>query len=383
MARRVFFHIGLPKTGTTYLQTIMWHNRDRLRAQGMLLPGSERRDHLWSSLVVREDPGVARRNRKAPTSWARLTDEIASWPGDAVISHEFFAAASAAQAQRAVDTLAPAEVHVVGTGREPLGLFTASWQEYVKNKGTMPISEYGWTTSEDPKAVWDWRALDIGLVLDRWSTAVPPENVHVLTLPKPGSPKELLWQRFAALLGLDPDAFDLSASFPNESMGAAETEALRRINGVLVGFGTAMDRGVWIRSYLADERLVPRGGEKYWPDEEQIEMCRRRGADAVTLIRQRGFDVIGDVDDLLVPERLPERRHPSSVTDGEVAQVAVETIAAMLTDVRRLTHDLRATERKLARARSHRGSVSARLRLRKLVRGSPLLTRVYRTVRRT
>ena len=44
MAAKVFLHIGLPKTGTTYLQTVMWADRERMRAQGVLLPGRERRD---------------------------------------------------------------------------------------------------------------------------------------------------------------------------------------------------------------------------------------------------------------------------------------------------------------------------------------------------
>ena len=56
MARTVFFHVGLPKTGTTYLQTMMWHNRAELARQGVLLPGESSRQHLWASGVVREDP---------------------------------------------------------------------------------------------------------------------------------------------------------------------------------------------------------------------------------------------------------------------------------------------------------------------------------------
>jgi superfamily II DNA helicase RecQ len=42
VAKRVFIHLGLPKTATTYLQTIVWGSRDRLRADGVLLPGDER-----------------------------------------------------------------------------------------------------------------------------------------------------------------------------------------------------------------------------------------------------------------------------------------------------------------------------------------------------
>ena len=352
MARRVFFHIGLPKTGTTYLQTIMWDNRERLGEAGLLLPGAERRDHLWSSLVVRGDTKTHRRNRQAPSSWDRLVREVAAWPGDAIISHEFFAAASAEQAAAAIDALAPAEVHVVATGRDSLGLFTASWQESIKNKGTARIGDYGRKVSDNPLVVWDWRALDLGLVLERWSRTIPAERVHVLPLPAPGSPRELLWERFAGLLGVEPGAFDLDRSFPNESMGVVETETLRRVNEALDGFDRAIDRGVWIRTFLADERLVPRKGEKYWPGPDQIEDCRARGEKAVELIRDRGFDVVGDLENLLTPDELPERRHPDSVTDTEVAQVAVETVAVMLSDVRRLTQEAKTARRKANRGRS-------------------------------
>ena len=40
MAATVFLHIGLPKTATTYLQTILWGNGPVLAEQGMLLPGA-------------------------------------------------------------------------------------------------------------------------------------------------------------------------------------------------------------------------------------------------------------------------------------------------------------------------------------------------------
>ncbi len=39
VASRVFLHVGLPKTGTTFLQTTMWANRRQLRKQRPALPG--------------------------------------------------------------------------------------------------------------------------------------------------------------------------------------------------------------------------------------------------------------------------------------------------------------------------------------------------------
>jgi hypothetical protein len=61
----------------------------------------------------------------------------------------------------------------------------------------------------------------------------------------------------------------------------------------------------------------------------------------VAFVREQGYDVVGELDNLLVPDQLPERRRPDSVTDAEVAQVAVELVATMLGDVRDLRHERR------------------------------------------
>jgi len=46
--------------------------------------------------------------------------------------------------------------------------------------------------------------------------------------------------------------------------------------------------------------------------------------------------VRGDLADLLVPDQLDVRRSVTSVTDAEVADVAVQLVARMLEDVREL-----------------------------------------------
>jgi hypothetical protein len=352
MAARVFLHIGLPKTATTYLQTILWANREVLEEQQLRLPGSGRHEHLWSSRIVREDPAFEKSNEHRRGAWDRLRGDVAAWPGTALISHEFFAAASAEQAARMVEDLAPAEVHLVVTGREPLGLFTASWQESIKNRDTTPMADYSRTESDDSTAIWNWRSLDIRRVLERWSPAFPAERVHVLPLPGREAPRREIWDRFAGLVGVDPDSVDLSQGFPNASMGVVEAETLRRINHHLGAFNSAIDRGTYIRSYLADERLVPRVGDPFWPGEERVGESRARGRAAVDYIADSGFHVIGDLDALLVHETLPERRVPESVTDSEVARVAVELVAGMLHDLRDLRHERRHLRADLAESRA-------------------------------
>ncbi len=338
MAARVYLHIGLPKTGTTYLQTVMWADRERMRDQGVLLPGRERRDHLWTTRIVREDPNLPTYEERVRESWGVLKEEIARWDRTALISHEFFAGASPEQAQRMVGELGPAEVHLVVTAREPVGLYSGGWQESLKNRDSRTMTEFAEAeVSENPMSVWNWRTLDVRLVLERWSQAVPADRVHVLPLPPPGSPRELLWQRFAGLIGLDADSFDLAPTFPNESMGVAEAETLRRVNDHLkdADFERPFDRGVYIRTFLADERLATRDGEKYWPTEAILAECRRRAVAAVAHIEQAGYDVVGDVRDLLVPDELEPRRSVDSVTEAEVAEVATAHVGRLMHDVRR------------------------------------------------
>lgn len=336
MSDRVFIHLGLPKTATTYLQTILWSARDQARTDGVLLPGRERRDHLWASRVVREDPRLADKPEAHRTSWDRIAAEIADWPKTALISHEFFAAATPEQASRMVARLAPAQVHLVITAREPLGLFTASWQESLKNRHVESLADYATRVSASPEAIWNWRTLDLRLVLRRWAPRVPAERVHVLPLDT-SAPREEIWHRFASLIGLDPTAYDVSGSFPNASMGVVEAETLRRVNQRLVAGARlegAFDRGVYLRTHLADERLVPRRGEPFWPSPERIEECRERGRRAVAHLERHGYDVRGDVARLLVPDQIEPRRTPDSVTDAEVSDVALDLVARMLQDVK-------------------------------------------------
>lgn len=334
MSRRVFVHIGLPKTGTSYLQAIVWPHRDDLRRAGLLLPGREKRDHLLTSMIVRDDAGVRRRGPGAAEAWDVVRAQVEAHEGDSLISHEFLCSATAEQAERMVAELAPAEVHVVVTAREPLGLFTSSWQESLKNKGTTPMRDYGVGESDDPRDVWDWRALDLGLVLERWGGAVPPDRLHVIPAPRPPAPATELWRRFCGVIGLDPDLVSPPAAPANQSMGVVEAETLRRVNEQLTGSWTGYDRGRWIRSYLADQRLVAMGGDRFWPGPEQVEDCRRRGRRAVELLRSSSHHVVGDLDSLLVPDDLPERRTPDTVSEAEVARVAVALVARLLDDVR-------------------------------------------------
>src|SRR5262249_10906031 len=91
------------------------------------------------------------------------------------------------------------------------------------------------STAPDRRQWWFWRVHDPMAILDLWSRRLPPENIHVIITPPRGSAQGELWQRFAAVLGIDPHGADLSRARPNTSLGPAETEVLRRPDQGLPG----------------------------------------------------------------------------------------------------------------------------------------------------
>ncbi|HEX4472858.1 MAG TPA: hypothetical protein VH085_12880 [Nocardioides sp.] len=333
MASEVFFHIGLPKTGTTYLQDVLWSGRESLLAEGVLLPGVGHRQHLWAALDLQERRGLSQRHPRAVGSFAALTEQVRDWPGRAVISHEFFCGARREQVATAMEALAPADVHLVITARDTLGMLTAGWTEYVKNGGSRSLEQMPPKGHRAPE--FSWRTWDLGDVLRRWGTSVPPERVHVLTMPTREEPADQHWRNFAGVLGLTGQ-YEPSGHAANPALGVAQIETLRRVNDQLTGFAKPVDRGRWIRGYLAEELLVRQHGDRPGASAEQVADCVTRAERAVATIRERGYDVVGDLERLLVDPRQPGRREPGEVTDDEVIASATALVADMLTDVREL-----------------------------------------------
>lgn len=336
MVDRVFLHIGLPKTGTTYLQKILWGNRDLLASEGVALPGRGHRRHLWAALDLQERPGLARRHPDAPGTWERLCARLDKTEGTGLFTHEFFSAASQEQAARAVERLRPARVHLIITARHALGMLAAGWQEQVKNGSSLTPRQ----VSEGESAVeFSWRTWDLEDVLERWAPAVSPEDVHILPMPGPDEPRDQHWRNFASVLGLTAD-YPMPEEAVNQSLGVVQVELLRRVNPHLDSFKSAFDRGHWIRKHLAEGHLADQRSERPGIPEDLVADCRRRSDEAVAFIKGAGFDVVGDVERLLVPAQTLPRRQLETVTAEEMLDSAAELVAALLNDVRDLSGQL-------------------------------------------
>ncbi|HSX67652.1 hypothetical protein [Nocardioides sp.] len=332
MASRVYLHVGLPKTGTTYLQSVLWANKRALAEQGILVPGRRPVDHMWATLVVRERPGLSSRRPQARTSWARILEQVHAHEGPAIISHEFFGAASAEQAARAIADLG-CEVHVVVTARDMLTVVASYWQEYVKH-GFRRIPLDAFPPAGGGSGEWTWDALDLEQVVRRWGAGIPPEHMHLLVLPGKEAPRDALWLSFAAIVGIErAEAFDLEQARENSSLGVVEAELMRRICDGLEDFDNAMDRGVWLRSYLAHRHLVPRQGSRPRPSPERVAELRARADRAVSWLATSGSDIHGDLERLRVTGE-PAGRDPASVTADELLDASATVARGMLADMR-------------------------------------------------
>jgi len=189
---RVFVHIGPLKTGTTFLQSVLVQNKQALAVNGVLFPRQTYALQIKSTLDLlhkRMHP----ESTGNPGQWDILAEEVRSWPGETVvISQEFLCAASPAQARRMVESLAPAEVHIVHTARDFTKVIPAMWQTHLRNKQPLSWDEYI-TSVRNPSAggaPWGkrlWRQQDPAQVLPPFETVVPRERVHLVTVPPAAS----------------------------------------------------------------------------------------------------------------------------------------------------------------------------------------------------
>ena len=336
--RRVFLHIGLPKTGTTYLQDVVWANKEALAEHGLLLPGQHRRRHYLASLDVREDPKLERRPGDVDQPWTDLVEEILDWDGDAVVSHEFFGAASVPQIEKLAASLLDRELHVVITARSVYDIGLTIWQEVVKFGSAMSVDVYPVKSDYDPTNEWGWGSWDLGDILHRWGQVVPHDRVHVLAVARRPDDPQALWHLYAEVLGVDPADYVVPDQPSNPALGLVEVELLRRINDKLLDFRSAPDRGRWIRGYFAQGGILPQRQERFRPGADKHAELMRRADKAVEVLTAGGYDFRGELG-LLHPQEQGDLRHPDEVSDGEMLDSATTAISRLLHDVRRISRE--------------------------------------------
>jgi hypothetical protein len=145
-------------------------------------------------------------------------------------------------------------------------------------------------------------------------------------------------QRFAGVVGIEPDAGYAESTDFNPSLGIAETAVVRRLNKLLAGKGIPRSAYVdLVREVIARDTLAHRDGqvravlpERRWGFVEEVT------AEWLEWLDGSGVDVVGDLDDLR--PRRPDYTegswtHPDKPAPDLVAEAALEALAAVIEDI--------------------------------------------------
>ncbi len=345
MTKRVLLHVGTPKTGTSYLQDVLFRNRRLLAGVGIHYPADRFDAHFLAALDLMRLPWGGLET-EAVGAWDRLAAEVRRSPGTSIISTEILATASRSQVGRALESLGhhdDAEIHVVLSVRDLVRQIPAEWQENVKHRSIISYARF-LEQIQDPAresriASWFWGVQEVPDILNRWGHDLPPERIHLVTVPAPGGPPQLLWQRFSKAFGLEGLDLDLEAERANPSLGVPETALVRRINRAANSVLEPPDYRPLVRELLAHQTLSRRSRSPRLALPPHVHpWAQEVAASWRTEIEKRGYDVVGDLGDLTGPPPMEPWADPDQPSEKQVAGAAVDAIKALLLDNARLRH---------------------------------------------
>jgi hypothetical protein len=336
VVQKVYLHVGAPKTGTTYLQDRLALNRASLARHGVTYPVGLRHTMFLAAVDLTgiKWPGF---HEQAAGEWKALVRRIRSARGTVVVSHEVLAVAAPEQIARAMADLAGLEVHVVFTTREPGRLLAADWQEGLKTYNAHSFGRHlTRIVRQDPmtSSRWFWRAQHLPRALARWSAALPPDRVHLVTVPH--GDRDALWGRFADAIGIDPSWAPVEGDQANGSLGIIEAQALRRLNSELLSAGVSTTE----HRDIVFDRLVPRlldgqaaRGERGRPlpitvPPELDGWVADLAEEWARWARDSRIDVVGDLDDLVAQPRTGPWLDPDEPRPRRVLRLTNELLAA-------------------------------------------------------
>lgn len=310
----IYLHIGGPSTGTTYLQRLMAANRDVLARDGYLLPGASWRDVVLAThdALSFGRPSTVQHNdliRAAGGRWDRLAEEMTDHRGKAtVLSMEFLCWAKPAAAERIVASLGEADVHVVLTVRDTASVLRSQWQTNCRNGAEVPLRRLIWglrqvvekdgVPASRPERMID-RAMGVPRMIDTWLPLVGADKIHVVTVPYRSDDPDLLWKRFAGVVGINPSRCRERAVESNASLGLPSSELMRLLN-LELGPVTRTEYLRTMKALLARDILGERA------DQERRVTLNRPGRNLSARWNKRlreaietsGVHLVGSLDDL-------------------------------------------------------------------------------------
>jgi hypothetical protein len=351
---RAVLHVGLPKTGTSFLQGVLRSNAELLEQHGVRLPdnGKTPSQQLFLAVLYLTERSETwgRSADSGRRAWERISADVRRRGGTTVISSETLCLADDAQIRRILADLdgvsGGVQVDVVVTVRDPARQVPAEYQEGVKHGRRMSYPTFLETVlaEEAPRGSQRrstrrrfWKAQDPVAVLDAWAAHVGPEHCHVVTCPPPGAEPMLLWSRMAHVLGVDDVEVEMPPKEVNTSLGAVQIEVLRRLNRRVNRKGNERAYGDVVKRLYAGTILRGQTGEKLRLPAAHTDRVRAVASGWVEQLAERGYPVSGDLADL-VPEPLDHDLEPRKGAAKMLAS-SLDATAELLREVERLREE--------------------------------------------
>jgi len=386
----ILVHVGLHKTGTTAIQSLLAAAREDLAARDIRYPGPGEAHHNAARALLRRRTGWADSGSAPPSMrvWKRLAHKATEHPGRTVISSEFLSHASDEDVARLVETLGKERVHIVVGVRHFAPLALSAWQQALKAGSVHSLPEWlkrNFRRGKDGRAHGSyWEKQNAVGTVRRFAEAVGPERVYVVVIDE--KDRQLLPGTFERLLGL-PDGMlsKRTAAKSNRGMTAAEAELVRQVNVAVRDHVDWPEYALLVRNGMI-RRLVearPRGADEPLAvlPRRAHELAADEGAHAAVDIRATGAHVIGDLANLTLPPATTVTDEPAAV-DLPVA-AGVEAVIGSLAGALRSDWTLEAprkvntvildkmTTRELARVVVIRVRAGLRRRIRRLRHRGP------------
>ncbi|MGB0101830.1 MAG: hypothetical protein WBP61_16250 [Nocardioides sp.] len=323
-AKRVVFHVGTMKSGTSFVQSVLNSQAGDLREAGVeAVGGGGRPKGRYRALPHRAAEALLGPDRDR-TRWNEVVDLARDSSCETVVvSSEFFSFLRPDGIAELVESFADVELAVVLSVRDQFGAIPAQWQSFTRNRGRSSFASYTAIIREGSarrsRALRTFRrAQDVATILERWDRP-GVDDLAVVTVPPSGSSPDQLWQRFTEACRMPATEPELEDAKDNQSLGYAACDYLRRLNAQLTDLGRHPYHQL-VRP-VARDLLAPLSGGQERPrlDRATAELAVSLNEVIRTEIESRRVRLVGALSDLPVAADLDG--FPDDVAPPSAGQV--------------------------------------------------------------